>query len=54
MSTGFTSTELALKIRVYVLHGLAVVSDCTGARVENDIRNAKQYTHTHTHTHTHT
>ena len=53
MSTDFgsrvSSTELELKIRVYVLRSLAVVSDCTGALVENDTRPArhKQYTHGH-------
>ena len=41
--------ELGLKIWVYVLRWLAVVSDCTGVRVENDTRPArhKQYTHEH-------
>ena len=53
MSTGFrwpgSSTELGLKIHVYVLRWLTVVSDCTGARVENDARPArrKQFTHGH-------
>ena len=38
--------ELELKIQVYVLRLLAVVSDCTGARIENDTRPARQTTHT--------
>ena len=33
---GVLYTELGLKIRVYVLCLLAVVIDCTCARVEND------------------
>ena len=39
--------ELGLKMRVYVICRLAVVSDCTGARVENETRPSrhKQYTH---------
>ena len=51
ISTSFrwpgSSTEMGLKIRFYKLRWLAVVSDCTGARVENDTRPArhKQYTH---------
>ena len=41
--------ELELKIRVYVLCWLAVVSDCIGTLVKNDTRPArhKQYTHGH-------
>ena len=43
---GVLHIELGLKIGVYVLRWLAVVSDSTGARVENDTRPAwhKQYT----------
>ena len=46
---GVFHIELGLKIRVYVLRWLSVVSDCTGARVENDTRHArnKQYTYGH-------
>ena len=42
-------TESGLKIRVYILRLLTVVSDCTGARIENDTRPArnKQCTHRH-------
>ena len=40
------STQLGLKIRVYFLRWLAVVSDCTCTRVENDTLH-KQYTHGH-------
>ena len=44
---GVHNIELGLKIRVYVLRWLTVVSDCIGALVENDTRPArhKQYTH---------
>ena len=46
--TGVLHIEQELKIRVYVLRWLAVVSDCTGAPVEDDNRPSKhkQYTHT--------
>ena len=44
---GVLHIELGLKIRVYVLRCLVVVSECTGAWVENDTRPArhKQYIH---------
>ena len=35
-----------LKIPVYVLRGLAVISNCKGTRVENDIRCTKHTQHT--------
>ena len=46
---GVLHIELGLKIRVYVLRWMAVVGECTGARVENDTRPAghKQCTHGH-------
>ena len=47
MSTGFGSWELGLKIWDCVLRWLAVVSDCTGHRVENDIQCARYRRCTH-------
>ena len=46
---GVLHIELGLTIRVYGLRKWTVVSDCTGARVENDIQPArhKQYTNRH-------
>ena len=46
---GVLHIEFGLKIRIYVLRWLAMVSDCIGARVKNDTRPArhKQYTHGH-------
>ena len=38
--------ELGLKMLVYVRRWLAVVSDCTGIRVENETRRARQTVHT--------
>ena len=38
---GVLHIQLGLQIRVYALRWLAVVSDCTGARVENDTRPAR-------------
>ena len=42
MSAGFrwpgSFIELGVKVRFYILRWLAVISDCTSARVENDIR----------------
>ena len=40
--------ELGLKIRVYVLRCLAVVSECTSARVETDSRPTRNKQHTNT------
>ena len=44
---GVLHIELGLKLWIYVLRWLGVVSDCTGIRVENNNRYAryKQYTH---------
>ena len=47
---GVLHIELGLEIRVYVLRRLAVVSDCAGARVENDTRPARHKNSTHTDT----
>ena len=44
---GVLHIELALKIWVYVLCGLVVVSDCTGARVEIDTRPARHKNSAH-------
>ena len=46
---GVLHIELGLKMRVYVLRWLAVISDCTGALVENDTRPARHKQHMHGH-----
>ena len=45
---GVCHIELELRIRVYILRCVAVISDCTGARVENDTRPARRNRYTHT------